>query len=71
VQHQDLVEVYECMARLDQQDSVLRKKADSEHVATWAQLQEMRKELLAAIAVMAEHKVEGSTAWNNVERNKV
>jgi len=60
----------ECMARFDKLDAALAKKADSEHVATLGQLQEMKLELSAAAAVMAEDKVEGSTAWSNMGRNK-
>jgi hypothetical protein len=62
---QDLVDAFEdrlkshlqeFMARFDKLEASVAKKADSEHVATMAQLQEMRMELLAATPVTAEHK---------------
>jgi hypothetical protein len=61
----------ECMALFEQLNSALAKKADSAHVETWLQLQEMRMELLAGIAGTAEHKVEGSIAWKSAEGNKM
>jgi len=61
----------ECMALLEQPNTALAKKADSAHVETWLQLQEMRMELLAGIAGTAEHKVEGSSACKSAEGNKV
>jgi hypothetical protein len=69
----------ECMDQLDKLNVSLAKKADSEHVATLAQLQEMRAELAAVpsslrvnvASVSAEDKAEGNTVWSNVEGNKV
>jgi len=54
-----------------QERTVLAKKADSDLLATWYELPEMRKELFAATGVIAEHKVETSTTWDNVQGNRV
>jgi len=66
---QDRVDAFE--QSVLQERIVLAKKADSEHVATLVQLPEMRKELFAATGVIAEHKVETSTTWDNLQGNRV
>lgn len=66
---QDRVDAFE--QSVLQERIVLAKQADGEHVATLVQMPEMRKELFAAAGVIAEHKVETSTTWNNVQGNRV
>jgi len=76
MQRQDRIDAFEegamqpRMELFDKQDAGSAEKADSDHAALVVQVQGLRKELAAATASMARHKVEGSIARDSVEGNK-